>query len=100
MLEKKIFQVIHLVVHLFFDKEINLPILALTRSQTHQSVIARAHDLGHFGAQRTVELAQLVDPKITLKEVKDYIAKCSQCLEGPHSVPTAPLGITRTASRP
>ena len=82
------------------DEEIDLPILTLTRSQTRQSVIARAHDLGHFGARRTVELAQLVDPKITLKEVKEYIAKCSQFLQGPHSVPTAPLGITRTASRP
>ena len=63
---------------LISDEEIDLPILTVTRSQTHQSVIARAHDLGHFGAQRTVELAQLVDSKITLKEVKEYIAKCSQ----------------------
>lgn len=83
------------------DSEIELPILAVTRGMiAKQDVIERSHLLGHFGAQRTLELARLVNDKITLTEVQDYIAKCKTCVQGPHSVPKTPLGVTVTASSP
>ena len=83
------------------DNEVALPLFAVTRGQEKRNdIIQRSHDLGHFGANRTLELAQMVDPKITLKQVKDYISQCKDCLVGPHVIPKAPVSVTSTATRP
>ena len=87
--------------HAISDSEIDLPILAVTRSATQrQDIIERAHSLGHFSATSTLELAKMVDPTIHLSEVETFVSHCVHCLEGPHSVRKSPLGITKTASHP
>ena len=87
-----------------FDNEIDLPVLAITRSKSaviaREDMIRKAHEIGHFAAARTLELARLVDETITLKEVTALISKCTNCLEGPHIVPKSKFGITETAHRP
>ncbi|ESO98554.1 hypothetical protein LOTGIDRAFT_174200 [Lottia gigantea] len=71
----------------------------VTRGQVErQSIIERAHSLGHFSAQRT--LAKLVNSKITLSEVQDFVGKCKTCITGPHAIPRSPHGMTKTALRP
>lgn len=63
-----------------------------------QNIIERGHLLGHFSAQRTLELAKLVDEKITLSEVKDFVGQCKVCVQRPHYIPKSPDGITVSAS--
>lgn len=59
------------------DNEIDLPVLVVTRETIARlQIIERAHLLGHFGVQRTLELAKLVNDKITLAEVQDYVGQC------------------------
>lgn len=83
------------------DLEIDLPIFAVTRGHIQrQNIIERAHLLGQFSAQRTLELAKLVDEKITLSEVQDFVGQCKVCVQGPHYIPKSPDGITVTASTP
>nr|XP_034315373.1 uncharacterized protein K02A2.6-like [Crassostrea gigas] len=75
--------------------------MAVTRQMRAKvDIIEKCHSIGHFGAQRTWELTKLVNDKITLSEVQDYIAQCKTCVEGPQSVPKSPLGVTVTASTP
>lgn len=57
------------------DDEIELPVMVVTRQmQAKVDIIEKCHSIGHFGAQRTWELTKLVNDKITLSEVQDYIA--------------------------
>lgn len=56
--------------------------------------------LGHFGVQKTLELAKLVNDKITLAEVQDYVGQCKICVQGPHCISKSSDGITVTALSP
>ena len=83
------------------DEETLTPVFVLTRGQLNRSdIVQKTHDLYHFSAERTLQLAKQVDASITLSEVKEYVSRCKVCLEGPHAVPKAPIGITRTATIP
>ena len=48
------------------------------KNEIQQSVVAM-HERHHFGMERTLHLAQQVDPTVTRKEVEMVVAACREC---------------------
>ena len=48
------------------------------KNEIQQSVVAM-HERHHFGVERTLHLAQQVDPTVTRKEVEMVVAACREC---------------------